>query len=104
MSVRTPGRYEKDLTKFQTAIEQMAQGRLNCTGTFTLTANATSTTVSAPTVAPGTVILLSPQTADAAGAWATTYVAPSNVVQGSFAVSHASAASVDRTFGWAAFG
>ncbi|HYM31801.1 MAG TPA: hypothetical protein VEU47_10900 [Candidatus Cybelea sp.] len=104
MSVRVPGRYEKDTAKFQAALEQIAQGRMNCTGTFTLAANATSTTVAAATVAPGTIIVLSPQTADAAAVAATTFIAPSNVSQGSFIVTHASASSPDRTFGYIAIG
>jgi hypothetical protein len=104
MSVRSPGRYEKDLTKFQAAIEQLTEGRSNATGTFTLSAGVTSTTVTAPNVAPGTIILLSPQTSDAAAALATTFVNPSNVSQGSFIVTHASASSSDRTFGFAGFG
>lgn len=104
MTLRVPGRNEKDPTKITAALEQVAQGRLNCTGTFTLAASATITTVKAPTVAAGTIIVLSPQTADAAAALATTYVQPSNVSAGQFIVSHASGASVDRTFGFIAIG
>lgn len=104
MSVRVPGRYDKDATKLQASVEQIAQGRMNCTGTFTLTASATSTMVTSPNVAPGTIIVLSPQTADAAAALATTFVASANVTQGGFTVSHASGASVDRTFGFIAIG
>jgi hypothetical protein len=104
MSVRSPGRYSKDATKVNDAVRQLAQGRTNCTGTFTLAANTTSTTVAAPNVAPGTIILLSAQSADAAAALATTYVPPGNVSQGSFVVTHASAASVDRTFGFSGLG
>lgn len=104
MSVRYPGRQSKNLAEFQAAIEQLAQGRVNCTGTVTLAANVTSTTVSAPTVASGCVILLAPQTADAAAALGTTYITAANISSGSFTVTHASASSVDRTFGWAAFG
>ena len=104
MSLRAPGRYETDLTKFQAAIEQISQGRLNCTGTFTLTPGVASTVVPAPNVAPGTVILFSAQTANAAGVLATTFVLQSNVFQGSFTVSHAIAGSSDRTFGFAGLG
>ena len=104
MSVRTPGRYEKELSQYSAAIEQIAQGRMNCTGTFTLAASATSTTVDAPNVAPGTIIVLMPQTADALAAAATTFVAPANISQGSFVVTHASAASTDRTFGFIGIG
>lgn len=105
MSVRVPGRYENDPAKLQASVEQIAQGRLNCTGTFTLAVSpATSTTVPAATVAPGTIIVLAPQTADAASVLATTFVAPANVSQGSFIVTHAAAGSNDRTFGYIAIG
>ena len=49
MSVGIVGRDEKDLSKFAFAIQQLAEGRSNATGTVTLTANAASTTVTAPT-------------------------------------------------------
>jgi len=104
MGVRVPGRHNDNLPQFQAALEQIAQGRMNCTGSFTLTAGATSTIVDAPTVAPGTIILLSPQTADAAAALATTFVDPANVSQGSFVVTHANAGSTDRTYGFIAIG
>ena len=102
--VQLPGRNNTDLTKINQALEQIDQGRLNCSGTFTLTANATSTTVEAPTVASGTPIHFSPMSADAAAAMATTFVLPSNVSAGQFIVSHASAASNDRTFSWVGIG
>lgn len=102
--VQVPGRNNQDLTKINQAIEQIDQGRLNCSGTFTLAASATTTTVSAPTVANGTEIVFSPVTADAAAAMATTFIIPANVSAGSFIVSHASGASVDRTFNFVAIG
>lgn len=104
MAIRVPGRHEQDLTKLTQAIQQIAQGRLNCAGTFTLAASATTTTVKAPTVAPGTIIVLMPQTANAAAALGSTYIQAANVAQGQFVVNHASAASVDRTFGFIAIG
>lgn len=102
--VQVPGRNNEDLTKINQAIEQIDQGRLNCSGTFTLGAGATSTTVPAPTVASGTEIVFSATTADAAAAMATTYIAPANVSAGSFIVSHGNAASTDRTFNFIAIG
>lgn len=102
--VRVPGRNEDDLTKINGAIEQIAQGRLNCTGTVTLRANNVTTTVAAPTVAPGTIVTLSPQTAHAAAAQATTYIKASDVTQGQFIITHANDAQVDKTFGWTAIG
>jgi hypothetical protein len=102
--VQVPGRNNTDLTKINQAIEQIDQGRLNCSGTFTLTAGVTTTAVEAPTVASGTPIHFSPMSADAAAAMATTFVLPANVVAGSFIVSHAISGSTDRTFSWAGIG
>lgn len=102
--VQVPGRNNEDLTKINQAIEQIDQGRLNCSGTFTLAASATTTTVAAPTVAPGTEIVFSAKTANAAGALATTFILDSNISAGSFIVSHASAASTDRSFSWIGVG
>jgi hypothetical protein len=48
------------------------------------------------------VILLSPTTANAAAALATTYV--SAVTQGSFTLTHANNAQTDKTFGYVALG
>lgn len=105
MTLRVPGRHETDLTKIQATLEQIAQGRLNCTGTFTLKANATSTTVAAPTVALGTIIAFGmPQTANAAAAQATTYIKASDVSAGQFIVTHANNGQTDRTFGFIAIG
>lgn len=104
MSFRPPGRLESDLTKFSQAIQQLGEGRTNCAGTFTLSAGVTSTTVPAPNVAPGTVIFLAPETLAAAAALASTYVKASDVSAGSFVVTHANAASLDRTFGFVGLG
>lgn len=83
------------------AINRLAEGGSNSTGTFTVTANATSTTVPAITCAVGSVVVISPQTAHAANDMATTsYVA--GVKQ--FVVTHANNARTDRTFGFVVFG
>lgn len=102
--VQVPGRNNQDLTKINQAIEQIDQGRLNCSGTFTLAAGATTTTVAAPTVASGTDITFSPMTADAAAALGTTFILAANVAAGSFIVSHATGVSTDRTFSYVAIG
>lgn len=102
--VQVPGRNNTDLTKINQAIEQIDQGRLNCSGAFTLAAGATTTTVIAPTVAVGTPIHFSPMSSDAAAAMATTFILPANVSNGQFIVSHLSAGSTDRTFSWVGIG
>lgn len=102
--VQVPGRHNTDLTKINEALGQIDQGRLNCSGTFTLAAGATTTTVPAATVGADTSIVFSPMTADAAAVLGTTFILASNISAGAFIVSHASAASVDRTFAWIGIG
>lgn len=91
----SPG--EKDPRRIADVVRQLMEGRSNAVGSFTLTANATSTTVTAATCAPTSNVILTPQTADAANDMATTYVAAGS---GQFIVHHASNARVDRTFGY----
>lgn len=98
MSVAIVQTNEKDLTKFSFALQQLAQGRSNAVGTVTLRASQTTTTVINQTCGPESVILLSPKTLNAAGALATTYI--SAVGPGTFTLTHASAVSTDRTFGY----
>lgn len=93
---------EKDPVKVSAAINQLAQGRSNATGSVTLTVSTTTTTVTALNCGTGSVVLLSPKTSNAAGALGTTYV--STVANKSFTLTHANNAQSDRTFGWVAIG
>lgn len=76
----------------------------NATGQLTLRAGFTTTVVTksvspgAVNVAVGDEVMLSPRTANAAAAVGTTFI--SAVGQGTFTITHLSAVSVDRTFGW----
>lgn len=99
MSVATD---EKDPTKQNRAIQQLEQGRLNVTGTCTLTPSATTTVVTAKNCGAASQITLTAKTANAAAALATTYV--STVANGSFTLTHANSAQVDRIFGFHAIG
>ena len=93
---------ERDLIRIVMAVRQLMEGRSNAVGQVTLAASpATQTTVTSPTCAAGSVVLLSPRTANAAAALATTFVAAGN---GSFVVTHVSSPQTDRTFGWVALG
>ena len=98
MSVAIVQTNEKDLTKFAFALQQLAQGRSNAVGEVTLTHGQATTTVSNQTCGPESIVLLMPKTLDAAGALATAYV--SAVGPGRFTLTHANAASTDRTFGY----
>ncbi len=78
------------------AVNAILRGRSNATGTVTLTAGATSTTISDARISADSVLLLSPQTANAAGAVATTRQGATD--NGSVVIDHANTATVDRTF------
>ena len=87
---------DRDLTRTAYAVRQLAQGRSNATGTATLVAGAASTVVSFVNCANTSVPVLVPTTANAATALATTYITA--VANGSFTITHANNAQVDRTF------
>lgn len=93
---------DKNIQRIVEAIRQLSQGRSNATGTFTLTAGATTTTVSQPYCADSAYVFFTPKTANAAAAISTTYV--SSVGNKTFTVTHANNAQTDRTFGYIAIG
>ena len=82
-------------------LNAVLRGKLDCTGTVTLAAGATSTTITDSRIGIGSVLLLMPKTASAAAALATTYVTPGD---GAAVVTHANAPTLDRTFGVAILG
>lgn len=102
MSVNVPFPRETDLEKLITAIRELASGRSNAVGSVTLTADTTSTTVTAVTCGAGSTVLLQPTTANAAAALGTTYIG--TVSNGSFVITHASATTEDRTFRYVCIG
>lgn len=95
---------EKDLTKYAFALQQLAAGRSNAVGEFTLDDGATSTVVSAQNCGEDSVVLLMPKTANAAAEIGAGTLYIGTVANGSFTVTHANNAQIDRTFGFAAFG
>lgn len=95
-------REEKELSKVVGAVQELTKGRSNAVGTFTLTANAASTVVTAMNCGADSQPFIIPKTANAAAALATTYI--SAVANGSFTVTHANNAQVDKTFGFVCLG
>ena len=83
-------------------VNRTVDGKLNSTGDFTLTASATTTTVTDPRAGKESVILFSPTTSNAAAAISGLYVSTKN--NGSFVVTHASNAQTDRTFDYVIIG
>lgn len=92
---------QKNTDQVNQAIRELQNGRNNATGSFTLTASATSTTVPFPNCSPTSFVFISPQTQHAANDMATTSIVAG---KGQFVVTHANNARVDRTFGFAVFG
>ena len=84
------------------AVLQLIEGRGNFIGRVTLTAGATTTVVSFQNCSKDCEVFLSPRTANAAAALGTTYI--SSIVQGGFTITHANAATLDRTFAYECVG
>ncbi len=77
------------------AVNRLNQGHMNCTLFVTLLANADSTQVVDSRISAQTCVVLSPQTAHAAAALASTY---STCTNGSLTLGHANNSQTDRTF------
>ena len=101
MTAYVPPQETKDLKQIIRSLLQLASGRSNAIGTVTLKPSATSTAVTDQNCAAGSAIILTPLTANAAAALASTFFATSN---GGFLINHASNAQTDRTFAYAIVG
>lgn len=98
MTAFVPGMAETDLKKVILAVQQLAAGRSNATGTVTLGTSAATTTVSDPNCAAGSVPLLIPASANAATEVGNGTIYVSAVVNGAFTITHANSATTGRTF------
>jgi hypothetical protein len=97
-----PGTEETDTKKIILSLQQLAAGRSNAVGTVTLTISAGSTVVTDMNCAVGSTPILTPTTANAATAIATTYI--SAVFNGSFTITHANSTTTGCTFKYAIHG
>jgi len=89
------------------AVNLALQGKVTSFGTVTLATSATSTTVTNQLVGDNSVILLFPQTANAAAEIGngTIYAKPADYAVGaSFKLTHANNSQADRTFGYVILG
>jgi hypothetical protein len=91
---------EKALVKFVDSINNIIKGRSENYGQVTLRANQATTTVTNENISESSEILLSPKTANAAAALATTYIPEATILNGSFVIQHANNAQTDKTFGY----
>jgi hypothetical protein len=102
MSISVISQAERDAAKIVFTVRQLCEGRSNAVGTFTLTANAASTTVTALNCGSGSTVLCFPATANAAAEWKNGTMYIGTVTNKSFVVTHANNAQTDRTFMYAA--
>lgn len=98
MSGNVPANTERDLGRIVRSIRDLFEGRSNASGSFTCTQNAATTVVTAPNCSPGSVVLFSPTTANAAAELGAGTIYVSTKSQGSFTVTHANSATAGRTF------
>jgi hypothetical protein len=104
MSGNVPASGERDLFRIVRGIRDLFEGRSNAVGSFTLTANAATTIVTAPNCGAGCTISVQPTTANAAAEIGNGTMYIGTVSAGAFVVTHANNAQTDRTFRYAAFG
>lgn len=92
--------FQVDETRHRRKLAEWAKavhgGHFPVTGKVTLAAGATTTTVIDDRAGVNSVITLSPTTANAASAAASVWVSTFN--SGSFVLTHANSAAVDKTF------
>jgi hypothetical protein len=98
MSGSAPSAGERDPYRIVRAIRELFEGRRNTTGTVTLTANASSTTVTHLNFGADSVPHLTPATANAAAEVGAGTLYVSARANGSFTLTHGNNAQADRTF------
>lgn len=117
MTVLVPDINEGDLKKFALALNQIAAGRSNATGTVTLTQNSATTVVttreglvSPATTTPSGVAIpasrigLTATTAAAATEAGSGNMYVSSVGKDTFTITHTNSATAGRTFAWSIHG
>lgn len=82
------------------AVDQAAQGKLDCVNELTLTANSGTTTFQDYRLSAQSVVIFDPKTANAAAELygGTMYVLTANRGSQSWTITHANNAQTDRTF------
>ena len=107
MTAYVPGITETDLKKIVLSIQQIAAGRSNAVGTVTLTISVATTVVTPNqkgTIAPGSTVILTPTTANAAAEVGNGTMYVSTVGIDTFTITHANSATAGRTFLYAILG
>ena len=82
------------------AINELISGRNNATGTVTLTANATTTTLENANISEYSNVFLTPKTANASAELAAGFLYIDGYTSGQCTIHHRNDTTTDRTFGY----
>jgi len=93
-----------DAREVATIVNNILDGKINATGTVTLTASAASTAVTEDRAGATSVILFMPTTANAAAEQAAGGMYVSSRGKQTFTITHANNTQSDRTFGYIVIG
>ena len=85
-------------------VNNILDGKINSTGTVTLTASTTTTTISDNRVGENSVILFMPTTANASAEQGAGTMFVATRAKQSFTITHANNAQTDRTFAYSVIG
>lgn len=96
--------WEHGLRELAIAIQRIMRGETNNAGTFTLTADTTTTTVTDLKVGANTKIMYAPTTANASAEIAAGAIRISSKTKDSFVVTHVSNSQTDRDFDYSLSG
>jgi hypothetical protein len=94
--------HDLHLRLISSSLNNTIDGKVNSTGDITLTASATTTTLTDARIGLNSKIFFMPTTANASTANANLYV--SARADGSATLTHVSSANTDQTFGYSVFG
>ncbi len=93
-----------DAREVATIVNNILDGKINATGTVTLTASAASTAVTEDRAGATSVILFMPTTANAAAEQAAGGMYVSSRGKQTFTITHANNAQTDRTYDYIVIG
>ena len=93
-----------DSRQIVAVVNRVNLGKLNCTGTVTLLAGQSITTVTDHRAAAESFVAFMPLSSNAAAEQGAGSMYVSNRTTGSFSITHANNAQVDRIFGYAVIG
>ena len=98
------GSQEEFTRKISEVVRGIMQGKINATGSVTLTANQATTTLNDLRLGPGSVINFMPTTANAAAEVGAGGMYVSSRGKQTATITHANNAQVDRTFAYSILG